>query len=302
MTAAGANPLYVGNIGNTYGSLVIQKSDKTIWMAGYNGYGQLGTGNGTNLTVLTNVDSAWRGGNTNLLIRSCHAGMGYYTSSGSSQCSIGLFLDDGTTTYIRMAGSNNWNQLGTGDGSDRTTPFTTWTGTGSARVEEAAWQGDVVGGMHIRTTAGNLYGWGYSGYGQVGNTDGASYVVSPTLTATGCTKLWGDHSEHTYGHYHTSFMQKADGLYSTGYNSYGELGKGFSGNRWGWGKVQIPQAAHESIKFLGQNSTTGSTRCYVAVTNNNTLYSWGYNGQYMVFGWNGGTVWAPSQFELMRGD
>jgi alpha-tubulin suppressor-like RCC1 family protein len=301
ITAAGTNPLYVGNLGGNYGSLVIQKSDKTIWMCGYNGYGQLGTGNGTNLSTLTNVDSAWRGGNTNLLIRSVHAGLGYATSSAASYCSIGLFLDDGTTTYIRTSGANNWGDLGTGDTTDRTSPYTAWTGTGTSRVEEAAWQGDVVGGMMIRTTAGNLYGWGYNGYGQLGAGDTGAYP-SPTLTATGVTKLWGDHSEHGYGHYHTSFMQKADGLYSTGYNSYGELGNGISGNRASWAKVKIPQNAHNNIKFLGQNSTTGSTRCYVAVTNNNTLYSWGYNGQYMVFGWNGGTVWAPTQFELMRGD
>jgi alpha-tubulin suppressor-like RCC1 family protein len=302
ITGAGTNPLFVGNMGANTGMLVVQKSDKTIWVCGWNGYGQLGNGNTTSQSSLINVDSAWRAGNTNLLIKSVHGAWYYFISSAPDYATFAMVLDDGTNSYVKTAGDNNWNQLGTTGGA-RSTPFTAYEGSLSTRVKEAAWaSGDVVGGMFVLDITGRLYAWGYNGYGQLGNGN-TSTITSATQVAGDVTKIWQDHAEYAYGHYHTSFIQKADGLYAAGINNYGQCGVGDTTNRSIFTKVGLSANAHQNFKQLGQWSTTGSTRIYVGVTNDNTLYSWGYNGQYGIFPWNSvSNIASPVTFELMRGD
>lgn len=300
ITAAGQNPLFVANVGSSYGCLIVQKPDKTIWMAGYNGYGQLGTGNATVQTSLVNVTAAWNGGNNNMLITSVHGGFGYYTSSGAGSSALMILMDDGTNTLLRTCGCNDWGCLGDGTATTRYLPVTPNVGTG--RINSAQWSADGVGTVHVLKEDGTLYGFGYNGFGQVGNGT-TTQVNTPTIVATGVSKLICEHFVHTYGHYHSAFIVKTDGLYSAGYNTYGTLGVGDTTNRSTFTKVLLPQSVHTNIKMMGAFSSTANTRIFVVVTNNNTMYAWGHNGQSAIFSGNtAGNISSPVLFELIRGE
>jgi hypothetical protein len=262
-----------------------------------------GTGDGTDRSSPTNVTTNWNNtGNNTYLIKSVHGGFGYSTSGASSQCTLAVLFDNGTGTFVRSCGNNDWNQLGNAGGAV-STPILTWSiTTGSNRVKKMRWQGDVVGGAHILLDSGALWGYGYSGYGQVGD-GGTGYVTSPTLVQTGVIDLPPEHCEYVYGHYNSTYCIKADGLYATGINNYGQLGVGDTTNRSVFTRVNLPgTVTGAKYKMMGQTSTTGSTRCYVLVTTDNTLWVWGYNGQYFCYPWNGVSFVPPTQFELTRGD
>ena len=299
----GQNPTFFSPFGAHLGGFVAQRaSDKKIFMCGYNGYGQFGTGDGTNRASPTDVTSAWNIGDSSYIIKSVHGGFGYYTPpSASSQCSIAMLFDNGTNTFLRSAGSNNWGELGDGTETDRTTPITTF-GTSAGRIKKVRWQGDCVGGAHVLFENGNLYGYGYTGYGQVGNGT-TGYQDAPVLVQTSVLDLPPEHAEYTYGHYNTTFCVKADGLYATGNNNYGQCGVGDTSNRSSFTRVNLPgSVTGAKYKTMGQTSTTGSTRQYVLVTTDNTMWVWGYNGQYFCYPWNSVSYVPPTQFELTRGD
>jgi alpha-tubulin suppressor-like RCC1 family protein len=296
---AGTNPLFVGNFGNSYGKIVIQKSDKTIWMAGYNGYGTFGNGTtvGANPS-LVNVTSNWNNGNNNMLIKQLAGGSGYVAGGAGSHVNLVMLLDDGTTTIVKTAGANNWATLGTGDTTNRYTAFQPTLPSG--RVSKIVSSADSVGALYILMQNGNLYANGYNGYGQTGHGDTTDRLV-PTLTNTAVLDVYNS-VEYNYGHYHSQFIKKADGLYAAGYNGNSHLGVGDTTNRSSWTKVWLPHNAGLNVKDMGCFSTTGTTRVHVALTTNNTLYAWGYNSQYAIFPWNGGQVRAPCLVEIFRGD
>jgi len=299
ITAAGTNPLFVGNFGNSFGKIVVQKSDKTIWMAGYNGYGTFGNGDTTGaVPTLTNVDSNWRGGNTNLLITGMAGGSGYQAPSGTSYTNLVLLLDDGINTYVKTAGANNWSSLGTGDATNRYTAFTVTMPAGSGRITKVVQNPDSVGSVYALSNNGNLYAWGYNGYGQLGFGD-TSDRNTPTLTTTGVTDMYYSVA-YGYGHYHTQHIKKSDGWYCAGYNGNATAGNGVSSsNETTWVRTRFPYTS--DIKLFGNMSTTGNTRQMVAISTNNTVYGWGYNYQYGVYYWRQGYVNAPQQFEIFRG-
>jgi alpha-tubulin suppressor-like RCC1 family protein len=298
MTAAGTNPLFVGNFGNSYGMTVVQKSDKTIWMCGYNGYGTFGDSTTAGPNQFTNVDSSWRSGNSNLLITGMWGGSGYAAPTGQGYCNIGLLLDDGTNTVIRTAGANNWSSLGTGDTTNRYTAFTVTMPSGSGRIKKVVQNPDAVGSVYALAENGNLYSWGYNGYGQLGFGD-TTDRSTPTLTNSGVTDIYYSCS-YQYGHYHMQQINKSGQIWNAGYNGNATSGNGVtSSNQTTWTKALFPYYAQ--IKLLGNFSTTGNTRQMVAVSTNNTVYGWGYNYQYGVYYWRQGYVNAPQQFEIFRG-
>jgi alpha-tubulin suppressor-like RCC1 family protein len=199
---------------------------------------------------------------------------------------------------MKTAGANNWYTLGTGDGTNRYTAFQPTLPSG--RVSKIVSSADSVGALYVLMENGDLYANGYNGYGQTGHGDTTDRTV-PTLTTTGVLDVYNS-CEYNYGHYHSQFIKKADGLYAAGYNVAAHLGVGDSTNRSSWTKVWLPHNAGNTVKAMGCFSTTGTTRVHVAVTEKNGLYAWGYNHQYGIFPWNTGQVKAPCQFELFRGE
>jgi alpha-tubulin suppressor-like RCC1 family protein len=208
-------------------------------------------------------------------------------------------LDDGTTTVVRTAGGNNWSNLGTGDATDRTTAFTVTMPGGSGRIIKIVQNPDSVGSVYALSNNGNLYSWGYNGYGQLGVGD-TSDRNTPTLCNTGVTEMFYS-TAYMYGHYHTQHIKKSDGWYAAGYNGNSTLGNGVSSNtnQTTWVRTNFPYTSN--IKLFGNFSTTGNTRQMVAISTNNTVYGWGYNNQYGIYYWRTGSINSPQQFEIFRG-
>lgn len=287
-TAAGQNPLYVANLGTYVGCLIVQKADKTIWVAGYNGYGQLGTGTTTSLNSLTNVTNAWTGGNTNMVIQKAAGGFGYNESSNTS---IAMWLSDGTRDHIRTCGNNSWSQLGNGNTTQQNTPVLVVNVTGTLRVRQFEWHGDGPGGVMYVDENNDLWAWGYNNFGQLGNGTTTNINV-PTKVRANTQRILVCRASITNGHYLTTFVEATNGIvYATGYNGHGELGVGDTTNRSSWVRVRFPQGVR--IKRMGNWASTVTGNINVAVTTTNSVYAWGYNGQYGILYPNYGDIQVP---------
>jgi alpha-tubulin suppressor-like RCC1 family protein len=276
ITALGTNVTSLWNMGSIYGCIVVQKSDYTIWVAGYNGSGQLGNGNTTNQVSFIDVTSAW-GGGTGKTLKKVIGGFGYYDTAANTSVSLAILLDDGTNTIFRTCGDNSVGQLGNGTTSGSTsTPYTPNVGTG--RITDIAGVGSSPSSMQVLKSDGTLYTFGYNSYGQagLGNTTNTG---TPTIATTGVTGLLSDGiTSHNYGYITQSAILKADGLYTCGSNSSGYCGLGtVTTNITTFSKTPLP--SDFTVKLLGSYCTNTCGRIYVVVSVDNRIYMWGYNSQ-----------------------
>lgn len=111
---------------------------------------------------------------------------------------------------------------------------------------------------------GNLWNWGYNGYGQLGN-NASSDLNSPVQTIAGGIN-WKDVA---VGSYHTAGIKTDGSLWMWGGNVYGQLG--------------INNTVHRSspVETIsgGNNWKSVSAGFYhtAAIKTNGTLWTWGYN-------------------------
>jgi alpha-tubulin suppressor-like RCC1 family protein len=294
ITNAGTNPKSVWNLGGYTGCLIVQKSDNTIFVCGYNSYGQLGLNNTTQSIVnLTNASTAWNGGDNTMIIQDIQAGFGY--NDGSTQyehVNITMFLDNGTSSRIASAGANNWGNMGDTTTTQRQVPVTP-TGF-SGRVRKIVRVGDGPGGVWVLRTDGALWNWGYNGYGQLdrGNTTGNQ--PTPLQVETGILDIQESFmAGQTFGYYSNSpYVQKADGSWwQCGLNDFGQIGDGTNTQRTSLVQMWFPNGT--VIKHFGHNNATtwGTTR--FAVTDDNRIYAWGYNELYTIHEANASNVYLP---------
>jgi alpha-tubulin suppressor-like RCC1 family protein len=128
-----------------------------------------------------------------------------------------------------------------------------------------------------------LYAWGYNGYGQLGQGNATDYY-QPTLVSFDQTtngkiiEIWA-----TGGNYGSFWFLTDQGkMYAIGYNGNGQLGVGDTTNRSSptfvktWGTTSTTGIK----KFnTGNGSGSGSTVSLLVIRRDNTLWTWGYNGQ-----------------------
>ena len=123
---------------------------------------------------------------------------------------------------------------------------------------------------------GNLYTWGYNGYGQLGVGDTTDRFV-PTLSNTGVTRVYshGSNNHRTDG-YVRLFMLKAGEVWGCGYNGFGQLGNGNTTNQTSWTKITAAGTNPKSVWNLGNY-----TGCLFVQKSDNTIHACGYgsNGQ-----------------------
>ena len=195
----GTDPIYVGNMGAYYGCLVVQKSDHTIWVCGHNGNGQLGTGNTTSLSTLTDVTSEWMGANASnpqdwTLIKT-FGGFGELDNNTSNGVLGMVFEDTNGKKHIRIAGYGldgamagddailaGWDYLKTTNVSSPVNPFSSTRGDYQALLDgdirQVEWYGSSYGGIMVVTNDDKLFGWGRNAEYQLG-LGGAGYVGKP---------------------------------------------------------------------------------------------------------------------------
>src|SRR5690606_3030433 len=182
-----------------------------LWVWGYNGYGQLGLGDTTNRETpilhpaFNNVIKA---------LPSC----GYNTAGASPTGSGLVLLSDGT---LWSAGFNGNGELGLGDTTQRTS-FTQIALPAVTFTDIFVGDGRYASGGGI-TDQGEVYLWGYNGYGQLG-TGNSTNQISPQKPAGSCQ---GNVTKAAFGggcSYEGCILQAGNDLWGAGYSGNANLG------------------------------------------------------------------------------
>ncbi|MBK7148651.1 MAG: hypothetical protein IPH78_07435 [Bacteroidetes bacterium] len=221
-------------------------SNGTMRACGYNGYGQLGDGSNTNRTtpvVCTGVTDG------------AYIASMYYTSG---------VLQSTNPDVVCMSGFNGYGQLGNSTYTDKNT----FTCTDISPDPVALTISPIRltnGYQHTQfvRSDGTLWGWGYNGYGQLGN---GTTTTTNIAVQSGNASNWASVSA---GYYHTVAIKTDGTLWAWGYNVYGQLGDGTTTNRTT--PVQIGSATNWAKVECGIFHTA-------ALTTTGELYIWGYNG------------------------
>ena len=199
-----------------YNSFAVRK-DGTVWSWGYNNYGSLGLGDGTSRTTAQQV----LGG---------ASGSQYLTDIVEVKAATMHTLALKANGTVYAWGYNYYGQLGS-NGGNSYTPVQVVTGAQKSAsgylekvvdIDVSSGNDNGYGTSIALTESKEVYGWGYSGYGPLGQT---GYFTSPIKvsninTAVGVALGGTDNTQFTY-------ILKEDGTISSlGYNYYGQLGNG----------------------------------------------------------------------------
>jgi len=284
VTGIGTNPMGVYPLGSYSGITVAQKSDGTIIVTGYNGFGALGIGNTTNQSSFVTA-AQWKLDNTNGVIR--HISYGCGDNASNELSNLIMVLDDGTKTTIRTSGNCTYGTLGNGVVSNfnitvTAAPTGIFNGpqSGSNRIKDMRRTGDGRGSIYVLTEASTLYAWGYNGSGQlgVGNTTNSGTV---TAVASGVNKMFGGDRGWASGCYITQspILEFVTGSYHTyliaGDNSTGYIADGSTTQRNSFTRMRFPVDFRMQRVGAFHTSTYGAS--YIAQDQNNKLWVWGFN-------------------------
>ena len=209
----------------SYHSAAITK-DGSLYMWGYNNYGQLGNGSTTNsytpVKIMENVAAV---------------SLGRWRSAAITK--------DGS---LYMWGWNRFGELGNGTTNELTRPQRV-----AANVQSVE-----LGNYHTTAVSkdGGLYTWGYNKYGELGNgTTNNSYtpvkIMSDVVSSAGGS--------------HTIALKKNGTVYTWGDNEYGELGNGNKSNQTSPVAIQIYDRtnvlrAKQALEPVGASSAKHTTK------------------------------------------
>ena len=235
-------------------SAIARKTDDSLWIWGYNDYGNLGLNDRTNRSSPTQIPGTTWGS----------------VRDGSSSGWIGT-KTDGTLWTV---GDNTYGQLGVNNVTHRSSPVQVGSGTDWASGMDKVAAG--VNLCHAIKTDGTLWSWGSNYNGVLGQNQAPAQLprLSSPVQVPGTT--WKGISSQNYA----SFAVKTDGtLWSWGWNIWGVLGQNqdFSPSTRGYSSpTQIPGTNWQSV------SVTGGKYATAAIKTDGTLWAWGLNGQGML--------------------
>lgn len=243
---------------------IVLMDNGEVWAWGYNGYGQLGVGNTSNVLVPTKV-TALNGVN----IVDVQLSKGYYNGGRYHT----LFLADDGSLYA--CGFNGSGQLGIGNTTNQSTPQLLSKSDWSQIYAMGA-SGGFSAGID---TSGDLYMWGYNGRGQLGIGSTTNQSTPQLVNAFGgvtVSKFSGAHGWNTIltAEYGSSMCLLSTGaVYTWGHNAEGQLG---TGNTTQYNTPQhISGLGTDNQDILMAHSAYGVS--YV-IKDNQSIVASGYNG------------------------
>jgi alpha-tubulin suppressor-like RCC1 family protein len=269
---------------------VVQKSDGTVVVAGYNGFGQLGNNTTTNILTLTAVP-AWQNSDNTLVLQNVAGGFGYVDSSGVNNTNLFMWFKGSTTDLLKGAGANNWGSLATGNTTDSRVPVTI-TIPGTGRFQEFGAIGGGPASCFVLRDTGRLYGWGYNDQGTLGLGD---FTVKTTVQfiTDGVTEMPLLQIPHptSYEYQSTLYIKKTDGYYYACGRTYeGQAGTGtyLVGNSAVLTRMRLPPGTN--IKFWGRNTQNNTRWNVFMVDENNRWWACGWTAGYAITN----QVWATN--------
>lgn len=193
------------------------------------------------------------------------------TPGGASQPRIaagnGFSLAARADGTLRSWGSDGSSQLGTGAGDQsRNLP--------GAGITASAVTAVAAGGAHglALRSDGSVLGWGYNGFGQLGN--GSNLTQSSPVPATwndaGSTTPFSDATAICAGTLHSLVLRQGGQIVAMGYNADGQLGDGSNTERRRG--VAVSGLASATAIACGANHS-------LALLADGTLRAWGANDQ-----------------------
>ena len=243
------------------------RMDGTVWAWGYNFYGQLGdnsSGTGTNKLTPVRVTLTVPKGVTAIAAGDAH---------------MLALRDDGT---VWAWGNNYYGQLGDSTSTDRPTPVQVHGANDNGYLTNVI--AIAAGSNHSLAlkSDGTVWTWGYNNYGQLG--DNSSGLGANKLTPV---QVHGfNNSGYLYGvtaidaGENHSLALKSDGtVWAWGYNTYGQLGNGYSGA--GTNKstpVQVVGTGGIGTTLTGITAIDAGQNFSVALRNDGYVFTWGENG------------------------
>jgi alpha-tubulin suppressor-like RCC1 family protein len=172
-------------------------------------------------------------------------------------------------------GNNSYGELGDGTTTGRSSPVLVVGGLSFQAVFPAY---DSYGGTSFAlglTTGGQLYGWGYSQTGLLGNGNAANGYSSPVLVAGGLT-----FSKVLFDYVGANVFAVTTGgqLYAWGANTFGQLGDGTTSTRSSPVLV-LGGINWNNLKQLSYINAAGAASGVTiqALMNNGSIYAWGSN-------------------------
>jgi alpha-tubulin suppressor-like RCC1 family protein len=296
----GTNPLSVWPLGSYSGITVAQKSDGTIVVAGYNGYGALGIGNTTNQNSFVTA-AQWKLDNTSGTIR--HISYGCGDNAANELSNLTMVLDDGTKTTIRSSGNCSYGTIGNGLTTNfnitvTAAPAGVFNGpqSGSLRIRDMRRTGDGAGSIYVLNENNDLYSWGYNGYGQLGRGN-TTNQGTPAVVASGVNQMFGGDRGWQSACYvnQSPILEFVTGSYRVyqiaGHNLYGYLADGTTTQRNSFTRMRFP-VDFQMIRLGGLNTSTSGVS-YVAQDQNNKLWVWGYNEDNSIYARNAANILIP---------
>lgn len=253
---AGAKPVKVFGANNYSCSFLID-SNGDLYSCGYNGYGQLGHGNTNKLDQFKRVSSI-----SNVV--------DIAISNGTSTKSVYAITSDGS---LYSCGFNGVGQLGIGSTTNKST--FQLVDLGGEQVQDISLSRDGSCSVMILTQNGTLRTWGYNGYGQLGTGNMASYnsPQTPVGNPQNVVKIKGHDATYAFA----AFLNEDGQIWSTGYNGYGQLGRGDLNQKTTFGKVRMSKGTvYTDFDLVGYNSGTAM----IAVTDKDEIMTAGYSAQF----------------------
>ena len=238
--------------GGAYTSCGI-KSDGTLWLWGFNTYGELGD------NTITHKSSP---------IQTIAGGTNWkQVSTASSQYSVSAIKTDGT---LWCWGSNGTGELGDNTRTNRSSPIQTVAGGWNWKQVSTGGYGNT----YAIKTDGTLWCWGSNGSGQLGTND-TTHRSSPVQTVSGGTN-W---KQVSGGSFCVAAIKTDGTLWGWGDNQYGQLG---TNNRTSQSSPVQTVAGGTNWKYVSSSEATAG------IKTDGTLWVWGYNGN-AVLGTNDST-------------